>query len=79
MYHEWLVMEHARRVRVLRVMYDIMSSTSSCGSLVIAGGRRVGISEVPPKRNRSILALPLHQTLAVSNSKATVVVTRYDE
>ena len=53
---------------------EIISSTSSCGSLVTGDRRRVGISKVLPKRNSSILALPRHQTLAASNSAATEVI-----
>jgi len=58
----------------------MISSTSSCGSLVIGDGRRVDTSSVSPQLNNcSILALPRHQTLAANNSNPIAVKTRDDE
>jgi len=67
-------MEHERRVRVSWIKWEMISSTSSCGSLVIGDGWRVWISVVSPKSNRLILVTPRHQTLAASNSIPIVVV-----
>ena len=57
---------------------EMISSMSSCGSLAIGDGRRVGVTGVPPKSKRSILATPRHQTLAASNS-AAVAIASYGE